>query len=192
MGAGKAKTAVDWAAVERGYRTGAAPVKEIARRHGVSPSALYRRARKENWQREAGARKAGARPAAAKAAASRGKRRLEADGGQGRRGRRPTAGKKARSGAPASDLRHDLARLRALAEKLRVRLERVIEGKGANSVLGEREGAVGLLVKLCQVTEKIIALERQLEGQPAGVEAMDLSEHDKAILERFKRRLRAP
>ncbi|MFQ5985299.1 MAG: hypothetical protein ACE5LL_07275 [Alphaproteobacteria bacterium] len=159
MGAGKAKTAVDWAAVEREYRTGAAPVKEIARRHGVSPSALYRRARKENWQREAGARK---------------------------------AGKKARSGAPASDLRHDLARLRALAEKLRVRLERVIEGKGANSVLGEREGAVGLLVKLCQVTEKIIALERQLEGQPAGVEAMDLSEHDKAILERFKRRLRAP
>lgn len=197
MGAGRARADIDWAAVERAYRTSAASVTQIARRHGVGRSALYRRAKREGWRRKAAAGK-GASPArsgppgprATKAAGSR-SRRASPRGGARDQARGPAAqGKKARPAASRSDLRDDLGRLRALAEKLRVRLERVIEGEEGESVLGKREGPITLLVKLCQVTEKIIALERQLEGEPAGAEAVDLSENDKAILERFKRRLR--
>ena len=81
----------------------------------------------------------------------------------------------------------ELGRLRALAARLRERLEAVIEGERPYGVvLGGRESPATVLLKLCQITEKIIAIERGLAGTQAPTPAQ-LSEQDREILERFKR-----
>ncbi len=82
----------------------------------------------------------------------------------------------------------DLARLRELAAKLRRRFERLIDGRTTDdAVLGSRESPASLLLKLCQITEKIIAMERRLAGAAAPTPEK-LSEQDRDILDRFKRR----
>lgn len=43
---------VDWQAIERDYRLGQLTVREIARRYGVAPSSITRRAEKETWPRD--------------------------------------------------------------------------------------------------------------------------------------------
>ena len=89
-----------------------------------------------------------------------------------------------RPGTPADDL----ARLRDLAAKLRRCLERLIDGRAADdAVLGGRESPASLLLKLCQITEKIIAMERRLAGAAAPT-PHQLNEQDRDILDRFKRR----
>ena len=134
----KAKRTIAWRAVEADYRAGLA-VRLIAQRHGVTANAIYERARRHDWRRNA---------------------------------------------TPADDL----ARLRDLAAKLRRRLERLIDGRAADdAVLGGRESPASLLLKLCQITEKIIAMERRLAGAAAPT-PRQLNEQDRDILDRFKRR----
>ncbi len=93
-----------------------------------------------------------------------------------------------------------LARLRALASQLFDHLERAMgsgqpaagEAPGNDETpakLGGRESPVALLLKLCQITEKIISIERQLAGADAPTPAQ-LNEQDREILNRFKRRFR--
>ena len=145
----KAKPATVWRAIEAGYRAGLA-VRVIAQRHGMSITAIHRRARRDDWRRDETPRG----PAAP------------------------------RPGTPADDL----ARLRRLATKLRRRLERVIDGRATDdAVLGDRESPASLLLKLCQITEKIIAMERRLVGAAAPT-PRQLNEQDRDILDRFKRR----
>ena len=87
--------------------------------------------------------------------------------------------------APAAD--GELGLLRSLATKLRSRLERIIDGKSVDGVvLGDRESPATLLLKLCQINEKIIALERRLAGEPATSTPLELDAHDRRILDRFK------
>ena len=158
----KAKPATVWRAIEAGYRAGLA-VRVIAQRHGMSMSAIYKRARRDDWRRDVAPRV----PAAPKPG------RPAAPG--------PTAPK---LGTPADDL----ARLRRLATKLRRRLERLIDGRTSDdAVLGGRESPASLLLKLCQITEKIIAMERRLAGAAAPT-PRQLNEQDRDILDRFKRR----
>ena len=89
---------------------------------------------------------------------------------------------------PRSAAADELARLRALATKLRERLERLIEGeRPRRAVLGARESPAALLLKLCQITEKIIAMERRVSGADAPTPDQ-LNEQDRDILDRFKRR----
>ena len=84
----------------------------------------------------------------------------------------------------------ELAHLRALAVKLRRRLERVIDGEAPGDALaGARESPAALLLKLCQITEKIIAIERGLAGAHAPAPT-DISKEDHDILDRFKHRYR--
>jgi hypothetical protein len=45
------KRAIDWAAVEAGYRAGEVPLDQLAARHGVSRAAIYKRARQAGWTR---------------------------------------------------------------------------------------------------------------------------------------------
>lgn len=49
------KTEIDWPRVARAFQVGIVPVSEIARKHGVSASTIYARARREGWQRNPGA-----------------------------------------------------------------------------------------------------------------------------------------
>ncbi len=145
----KAKPATVWRAIEAGYRAGLA-VRVIAQRHGMSMSAIYKRARRDDWRRDQAPRG----PAAPKL------------------------------GTPADDL----ARLRRLATKLRRRLERLIDGRATDdAVLGGRDTPASLLLKLCQITEKIIAMERRLAGAAAPT-PLQLTEQDRDILDRFKHR----
>ena len=89
---------------------------------------------------------------------------------------------------PLSASAHDVVRLRALAAKLREKIERLMESKRPRrTVLGARESPAALLLKLCQITEKIIAMERRVAGADAPTPAQ-LNEQDREILNRFKRR----
>ena len=100
----------------------------------------------------------------------------------------PAASQHAQSAADCSP--DELAHLRALAVKLRRRLERVIDGEAPGGVLaGARESPAALLLKLCQITEKIIAIERGLAGTRAPTNTR-ISKEDHDILDRFKRRYR--
>ena len=85
----------------------------------------------------------------------------------------------------------ELAQLRSLAAKLSERLEHHIDGHRAfgGKIMGAGESPAGLLLKLCQITEKIISIERQLGGADAPTPAQ-LNEQDREILDRFKRRFR--
>ncbi len=144
----------DWGAIRAAYAAGE-PVAALARRHGLAPSTIYRRARRESWRRAAGD---GAAP--------------------GRAGAPP--GKVSPAG--------ELAKLRALAARLREQLEAMIEaGQDSGPVLGGRESPASLLLKLCQISEKIVAIERRLAGRDAATPA-ELNDEDRAILARFKQR----
>ena len=89
------------------------------------------------------------------------------------------------SGLPALEL----AQLRSLAAKLRERLEYLIDGGPSHdgAVMGSRESPAALLLKLCQITEKITSMESRMAGAD-GPSASRLSEQDHEILKRFKSR----
>lgn len=84
---------------------------------------------------------------------------------------------------------HELAQLRALAAKLRDRLEQLIDGHQPQGgvIVGSRESPAALLLKLCQITEKITTMESRMAGADGPTTAR-LSEQDHEILERFKSR----
>lgn len=42
----------DWEAIEREYRAGQVSVREIGRQHGVTDTAIRKRAKQENWSRD--------------------------------------------------------------------------------------------------------------------------------------------
>ena len=83
----------------------------------------------------------------------------------------------------------ELAQLRALAAKLRDSLELLMDGalSTQGAVMGSRESPAALLLKLCQITEKIITMESRMAGT-GGPTAARLSEQDHEILKRFKSR----
>lgn len=148
---------IDWAGIEAGYRAGD-PVAALARRFAVAASTIHRRVRGHGWTRD---------PAP------------EIDRNKGK-----IPGKAA---AP-SRRRDELARLRVLAGRLRERLEKALDENGDDAlVLGGRETPAALLLKLCQISEKIVAIERRLAGIEAPTRTQ-LDEEDRAILDRFKQR----
>jgi len=83
----------------------------------------------------------------------------------------------------------ELAQLRALAAKLRERLGNIIDGvqSDGGAVMGSRESPAALLLKLCQITEKITSMESRIAGTDMPTAAR-LSEQDHEILQRFKSR----
>ena len=154
---------IDRAAAEAAYAAGE-PVAAIARRAGVSPSTIWRWAKKHGWRRG----KAVAPPKAAQ---------------QPRAG-----GTRANGPTPPLSATDELQRLSGLAGRLRARLERVIDGEPAEDLFpGTRESPAALLLKLCQISEKIITIERRLAGADDPTSSQ-LSEQDRDILDRFKRR----
>ena len=104
----------------------------------------------------------------------------------GRSAHRPTLRVTAK---PAHSAGGELAELKALAAKLRERFEHLIDGHRAygGEVLGKTESPAALLLKLCQISEKIITIELRLAGADDPTSSQ-LSEQDRDILDRFKRR----
>ena len=90
---------------------------------------------------------------------------------------------------PAASPGGELAQLRALAAKLRERFEHLIDGHRAygGKIMGTRESPAALLLKLCQISEKIITIERRLAGADDPT-STQFSEQDRDILDRFKHR----
>jgi len=169
----------DWPAIAAAYRAGAS-VAALARRYGVARSTIHRRAKREGWRRSPPPPPG--RDGDALCARASGERRARsADRRNGAPGVDP-------GGASAAEPGGELAPLRALASRLREALEAMIEAGEANDfVLGARESPASLLLKLCQINEKIVAIERRLAGDRVSAPA-DLSADDRAILDRFKRR----
>ena len=54
--AARSRSDADWEAVEREYRAGQLSIREIGRLHGVSHTAIAKRARKEGWSQNLAAR----------------------------------------------------------------------------------------------------------------------------------------
>lgn len=54
--AGVSRSEADWEAVERAYRAGVLSIREIAAQHGLSDTAIRKRAKKEAWARDLTAR----------------------------------------------------------------------------------------------------------------------------------------
>ena len=50
------KPAIDWEAVEREYRAGQLSNRMIAEKHGISDTAIRKRAKRDRWERERAAR----------------------------------------------------------------------------------------------------------------------------------------
>ena len=50
------KPAIDWEAVEREYRAGQLSNRMIAEKHGISDTAIRKRAKRDGWERERAAR----------------------------------------------------------------------------------------------------------------------------------------
>jgi hypothetical protein len=46
------RTDIDWEAIERDYSLGQLSIRQIAEMHGVNPSAVMRRSKKENWTKD--------------------------------------------------------------------------------------------------------------------------------------------
>jgi len=149
----------DWRAIEAEYRAGVA-VAVIARAHGLAASTVYARARRDGWRRDG--------------------RSAAGSGGE--------AAGRGEAGIPHGGGR-ELARLGRLAAQLAERLERVLAENGEDSLLtAGRESPAGLLLKLCQITDKIVVIERRLAGAQVP-DPGELEDRDRDILDRFMRRL---
>ena len=53
---GEARTQVDWESIERNYRAGILSIREIAKVHNISDTAIRKKAKADNWERDLTAR----------------------------------------------------------------------------------------------------------------------------------------
>lgn len=148
---------IDWAAIKADYINGRS-VRTIAGQFNVSASTIYRRAGLKGWTRD----QTPVRDTDVTMPVST-----------------------SEAGMPAAEL----SQLRDLAAKLRNRLDLLIDGHPSNggAVMGARESPATLLLKLCQITEKITSMESRMQGADTPTTAR-LSKQDHEILKRFKSR----
>lgn len=146
--------AIDWAAIEREYRAGQLPVAEVARLYGVNPATIYRQAKRRGWTRDL-----------APAVRTRIETRLEAPLIEGESEETVEAAAMRAVNVIRSH-RRDIARLRRIAEELARRIESALSVAADDDAppVGGREGLDAALVRLAQVTARVILLERAAFG----------------------------
>lgn len=164
------KPATDWEAIEREYRAGQLSEAQIARQHGISRTAIQKRAKKHGWSRDL-TEKVRKEVAA----------RLVAEGLQPQRDAATVEQAATRGVQLVLGHRTGLARLRAIAEKLATQLdadsddikeiEEAIEEETAGDKNGQRRARMlaavslssraGVARELSQVLKNLIPLERQ-------------------------------
>lgn len=144
------RRAIDWEAIEREYRAGQLSVAEIGRQHGVSHTAINKRAKLKGWTRNlAQAVKAEAENRLVSDEVSTGNARETVEAAAARvvelvrQHRRGLAG--------------DNARISRLAEKLGTLMDGV-------ETLKDLETAQGIAESIARTRSKLIPLERQAFG----------------------------
>lgn len=161
---GKPRT--DWEAIEREYRAGQLSVREIARKHGISDTAIRKEAKARGW----------ARDLADKVRKAVREELVRADGSQsGSQSQRANdeeiidAAKRVGVEVTLSH-RRDLNQLHGIKRVLADRLATLLEGGDPGGrCLGDKESPGDLLEKLSRVTARLIPLERQahnLDAEP--------------------------
>lgn len=153
------KPAIDWDAIEREYRAGQISVRAIATEHGISETAIRKRAAKHGWERALADR---VREAV--------REKLV----------RSDSGSQSGSQAPRVDdaeiveqsslvglevvlsHRRDISQLRGIASIIASRLAAHLNGEPVDGgFMSDKESVGDLLEKLTRVRSKLIPLERQ-------------------------------
>lgn len=148
----------DWESVEREYRAGQLSIREIARKHGLSDTAIRKEAKARGWARDLAdkVRKA-VREELVRTDGSQA-------GSQSQRANEAEIVEAAKRVGVEVQLSHrrDLQQLHALKRIIAGRLAEYLQGgKPDGPCLGERESPGDLLEKLSRVTTRLIPLERQ-------------------------------
>lgn len=152
------KKETDWEAIEREYRAGQLSIREIARAHGVTDTAIRKKARLEGWERAL----------ADKVRNAVREKLVRSDGSHS--GSHPQRANDAEVVKVASERgfgvvtshRRDLEQLHGLKRVLSTRLATYLAGGEADGpFLGDKESPGDLLEKLSRITARLIPLERQ-------------------------------
>lgn len=149
----KGQSNVDWEAVEREYRAGQLSLREIGRLFKVTDTAIRKRAKAENWQRDLTDK---VREAV--------RNKLVRDGSQSQRANDEEIVEAAadRSHNVVLSHRTDISQLRALSTILATRLSQHLDGiSGEGPGIGDKESATDMLEKLTRIRARLIPLERQ-------------------------------
>lgn len=160
-----AKPATDWEAIEREYRAGQLSLREIARVHGVSDTAIRKKAKEKAWERDLTKQVQEAVRA----------KLVREDGSQGSHPQRTTdrdivQDTAARAVEVVRSHRRSLSQLNAIGDILAERLAQHLEGITPDGPgLGDKESPSDMLEKLSRTRQRAIQLERQafnLDSQP--------------------------
>lgn len=159
------KPPTDWEAIEREYRAGQLSLREIARVHGVSDTAIRKKAKEKAWERDLTKQVQEAVRA----------KLVREDGSQGSHPQRGTdrdivQDTAARAVEVVRSHRRSLSQLNAIGDILAERLAQHLEGIAPDGPgLGEKESPSDMLEKLSRTRQRAIQLERQafnLDSQP--------------------------
>ena len=157
---------IDWERIEAEYRAGQLSLREIARAHGITDTAIRKKAKALSWERSL----------ADKVREAAREKLVRSDGSQA--GSHPQRARTDREIVEAASLRGlevvtshraDIHQLHGLKRVLAGRLSDVLHGGSPEGpCLGERESPGDLLEKLSRVTARLIPLERQAFNLDAG------------------------
>lgn len=153
------KPKTDWEAVEREYRAGQLSVSEIGRQHGVSHTAINKKAKLQGWTRNLAAK---VRQVVSE--------RLVSDEVSSANARETVEMAAARAVDVVRSHRRALSQLNAIGDILATRLSQHLDGIEPDGPgLHEKESPSDMLEKLSRTRQRAIQLERQafnLDTQP--------------------------
>lgn len=162
------KPKTDWEAIERDYRAGQLSIREIARKHGISDTAIRKEAKARGWQRDLAdkVRKAVREEVVRATGSHPGSQEQRATDAQ-----IVDAAKKVGVDVRLSH-RRDLQQLHALKRIIADRLSTYLQGGNPDGpFMGDKESPGDLLEKLSRVTSRLIPLERQAYDLDAETDA---------------------
>ncbi|MEP9376188.1 hypothetical protein ABLE91_05700 [Aquabacter sp. CN5-332] len=181
------KPRTDWEAIEREYRAGQLSIREIAKKHGISDTAIRKEAKARGWERAL----------ADKVQKAVREKLVRSDGSQSGSQEQRANDKEIIEGAAVRGFevvqshRRDIQQLTAISSILATRLAAVINGDPHEGpCLGDKESPGDLLEKLTRVRGRLIPLERQAYNldQPER-DPSDTDAHDGSALDLLARRL---
>lgn len=141
----------DWEAIEREYRAGQLSVVEIGRQHGVSHTAINKRARQFGWVRDLSAQ-----------VNKTVRARLVSDEVSAANVRETIQVAAARAVEVVRSHRRSLSKLNALGDILASRLSQYLDGVTPDGPgIGDKESPSDMLEKLSRTRQRAIQLERQ-------------------------------